>query len=48
MNKIVKELDSAERALIHNATESGAAKKEKSLPSTMNRGAPGGCPTSNL
>jgi hypothetical protein len=45
---MVKELERAETALIHKATDSGDAKKENNLPSTINRGAPGGWPTSSL
>jgi hypothetical protein len=48
MNRIVKEEEIAERELIQTATFSGAAKNEKSLPKSINKGAPGGCPTSNL
>jgi len=48
MNKMVKDDDNAERELIQTATFSGAAKKENNLPITINKGAPGGCPTSNL
>jgi hypothetical protein len=48
INKMVKELDNAESVLIQTATLSGAAKNENNLPKTMNKGAPGGCPTSNL
>ena len=42
MNKILNELDNPDILLIHTATFSGAAKKEKILPNNMNRGAPGG------
>ena len=42
INKIVSELEIAERALIQSATDSGAAKKENNRPNTMNKGAPGG------
>ena len=48
IKRMVNELEIAESALIHTATDSGAAKKLKRRPSTMNNGAPGGCPTSNL
>ena len=46
--KKVKELEKADKRFIHTATFSGAAKKEKSLPKTINNGAPGGWPTSSL
>ena len=39
---MVKELEKADKRFIHTATFSGAAKKEKSLPKTINKGAPGG------
>ena len=42
INKMVKELEKADKRFIHTATFSGAAKKEKSLPKTINNGAPGG------
>ena len=45
---MVNELETADKALIHSATESGAAKNENNRPNTMNKGAPGGWPTSNL
>ncbi len=48
IKRMVAELDSADKRLIQTATSSGAAKKEESLPNTMNNGAPGGCPTSSL
>ena len=42
INKMVKELENADKRFIQTATFSGAAKKEKSLPKTINNGAPGG------
>ena len=48
MNRIVSEEEIAESELIQTATFSGATKNEKSLPKSINNGAPGGWPTSNL
>jgi hypothetical protein len=48
IKRMVKELEMAERAFIQTATDSGVAKKENKRPKTINNGAPGGCPTSNL
>jgi hypothetical protein len=42
MNRIVKEEEIAEREFIQTATFSGATKNEKSLPKSINNGAPGG------
>ena len=42
INKMVKELEKADKRFIQTATFSGAAKKENSLPKTINNGAPGG------
>ena len=48
IKRMVNELEIADKALIQTATDSGAAKKENKRPKTINNGAPGGCPTSNL
>jgi hypothetical protein len=48
INNIEAELERAETLFIHTATFSGAAKNEKILPISINNGAPGGWPTSNL
>lgn len=42
MNRIVSEEEIAESELIQTATFSGATKNEKSLPKSINNGAPGG------
>ena len=47
-NKIVKELLKAESVFAASAAVSGEAKTINDLANNMKRGAPGGCPTSNL
>jgi hypothetical protein len=46
--RIVKELLSAERAFAAKAALSGVDTTMKALANNMKKGAPGGCPTSNL
>ena len=42
MNRMVIELETADKRLIHTATSTGSAKKENIRPKIINSGAPGG------
>src|SRR5690606_15328591 len=48
MKIMAKDDDNADILLIHTATFSGEAKEVNNAPNSMKKGAPGGCPTSNL